>query len=111
MGVVVHNAGQRRAEAGKVGAAVYRIDAVSEAENGLAVAVIILDGHLDNGAVHRLGNINRHRVAHDAVPVKVADEAGDAALEVKRLLQVFSLIDESYLQAFIEISYLAQALA
>ena len=107
MGVVVHNTGQRRTEAGEVGAAVYGINAVGEAENRLAVAVIILDGHLDDGGVQCLGDIDGHLVAHDAVPVKVTHKAGDAAFEVKCLLQVFSLIDDGYLQAFIEIGYLA----
>ena len=42
---VVDGAGQRRAEAGKVRAAVHRVDVVGEAENRFRVGVVVLQRH------------------------------------------------------------------
>ncbi len=52
VGIVVQYPGQRRAEAGKVGATVNGIDAVGKAENRLGEAVIVLERRLGNGAVY-----------------------------------------------------------
>ena len=54
----------KKAETGKMRAAVDGVDAVGEAERGLGKAVVILQGGLDDGAVDGVGDINRLAVAH-----------------------------------------------
>ena len=83
VGVVVQHAGQRGAEAGQVGAAVDRVDAVGKAVGGFVEAVVVLYRHLDHHVAELFLVIHRFAVAHRAVAVQVPDETGDAALEVE----------------------------
>jgi hypothetical protein len=47
----------------------------------------------------------------DTVAVKVADEAGNPALEIECPLLVAFFVDDGYFHAFIEIGHLPQAFA
>ncbi|MBA7609604.1 hypothetical protein ES703_16795 [subsurface metagenome] len=111
MGIVVQHPGQRRAEAGEVGATVNGIDAVGKAEDRLGKAVIVLERRLGNGAVYLFGNVYRVGVADRPAPVQMADEAGDAALKVKGLLALSLFVSEVDFQALVQVGHLANSLA
>ncbi len=80
----VDGAGEGAAEAGEMGAAVDGVDVVGEAEDVLAVAVVVLEGdlHGEGAAVGQeaLGfEVDRLFVEDALAPVEVADEFADAA--------------------------------
>ena len=79
-GVLVDDARERAAEAGKVRAAVALRDVVGEAEDVLVVAVIPLQRGLDDDAVLLGLDVDRLGDQRGALLVDVADEGFDAAL-------------------------------
>ena len=87
-GVVVDDAGQGGAEAGHMAAALFGVDAVGERKDGFVDAVVILHRHLDGGVVDGLFVVERQGLHHPAVAVDIADEVGDAAVEVVGALAV-----------------------
>ena len=84
LGELVERAGQRGAKAHEVGAAVALRDVVGEAEHGLVVAVVPLQGDVDRDPV-ALGGDHDRRVQRLLGAVEVADEGLDPAL-VEQLL-------------------------
>jgi hypothetical protein len=91
-------------------AAVYGIYAVGEAAGVLAETVVILQGSLNDGAVYRFVDIDGLGVPECPGAVEVADEAGDAALEVEGQLIVAPLVTQEYLQALIQVGYLPDSI-
>ena len=79
---------ERGAEAGHVAAAVDRVDVVGEGEDVLGVRVVVLEGDLDGGLPFLALDVDRAWVEDVLVPVQVADEGLDAALEVERALPI-----------------------
>ena len=77
---VVDGAGQRRAEAGKMRAAIDGVDVVGEAENGFRVAVVVLQADLHGHAAALGFHVDRLVVQHLLAAVQVLDEFGDAAV-------------------------------
>jgi hypothetical protein len=78
LGIGVHGAGERVAEAGKVRAPVALGDVVGEGELGLVVAVVPLQRGLDRDPVALLAEHDR-RVERLLAAVEIADELLDAA--------------------------------
>src|SRR3990172_3052879 len=108
-GVVVEDAGEGGAEAGEVGAAVDRVDAVGEGEGGLREAIVVLQRYLHDGAVN--GALHVERVVQGrAVPVEALHERLDAALEVVAHLVAAALVRELDPDALGEERHLAEAL-
>ncbi len=109
--VGVERAGQRRAEAGEVGAALVGVDVVGEAEDRFLVGGVPLHRHLDLAVVGLVLEEDRLAVQRVLVLVEVGDEVDDAALVVEGvLLARRSLVDQLDLEAAGEEGGLAQAL-
>ena len=109
---VVDGAGERRAQAGQVRAAVRGVDGVGEGEDRFVVAVVVLDGGLDQVAFDLLLDIDR-LVQHRAVLVQIANEAPHAALEVEghpARAVVGALVAEFDGQAAVQERHLAETL-
>ena len=108
--VVVDRARERGAEAGKVRAAVDRVDRVGEGENIFGVAVVVLqrdfDIHLLALAFHVDGRIVQRALA----AIQVLHEFGDAAGEAEFGFLAGALVFERDLQALVEEGELAEAL-
>ena len=85
-GVVVERPGQRRPEAGDVGAAVDGVDVVGEGEDVLGVGVVVLERDLDLRRAFAALDVDGPLVEHVLALVQVPDEADEAALEVEALL-------------------------
>jgi hypothetical protein len=81
-GVVVDDAGQRRARPGQVRAAVGGVDGVGEGVLGDGHAVGVLQGHFHVDVLHLLAVVHR-LVERLAVAVQIAHEGAHAALEVE----------------------------
>ncbi len=109
----VDGAGEGAAEAGEVGAAVDGVDVVGEAEQGLGVAVVVLQRHLH--LQHAAGDLARalHQdgfvVQHLLAAVEVADKLGDAAAVAELGGLVSALVAQGDEQAAVEEAELAQA--
>src|SRR4051812_5409947 len=111
--VLVDRAGQRRAEAGQVRAALVRVDVVGEREQRLLVGVVPLQGDLDLADLLRVLDVDDGRMQRlaRALAVQVADEVDDAALVLEaRLEALAALVAEVDLQALREERHLAEAL-
>ena len=114
----VDGAGERRAEAGQVRAAIHGVDVVGEAEDVLRVAVVVLQRHFHGeraGVVGQLAvglEVDRLFVQHRLAAVEVLDEFGDAAgvQELVRLLGIDALVGQGDLEALVQERQLAQAL-
>ena len=93
-------------------AAVHRVDAIGEGEERLAVAVVVLDRHLDVGLLDLLLDMHWLRHHDVAVLVQVPHEGLEAAVEVERhlLLAALALIHQRERQPAIEVRHLADAL-
>ena len=113
----VDGAGERGAEAGEMRAAVDGVDVVGEAEDGLGVAVVVLQRDVDLDAVaqgfHDDGLVVQHRLA----AIEMLDELGDAAGVAELGAAGFAglgvggaLVGERDLKALVEEGHLAQAL-
>ena len=76
-------------------AAVDRVDVVREGEDVLGVRVVVLERDLDRGRAFAPLDVDRAVVERLLVPVEVADERHEAALEVERPLAVHALVDEA----------------
>ncbi len=104
--------GQRRAEAGEVGAAVALGDVVGEAEHVLVVGVVPPHRHLDGDAVALVHE--RHRLVDERrlLPVEPDDEGFQAAVVEHDLLAALdaAVVDEPDRHAGVEEGELAQAL-
>src|SRR5262249_47388160 len=107
----VERRGQRGAEAGKVRAALVRVDVVGEGEDRLLVGGVPLHRDLD-GALLTLGLEVDDLLADGVlVLVEVVDEVADAALEVKLdLAALAALVGERDLEALGQVRGLAEAL-
>ena len=108
--VIVEDAGQGRAEAGQMAAAVDGVDGVGEAKCRLGEAVVVLERGFDGRAVGLLVDVDRPRLEDDALAVEVADEALNAAFEVERELAVVALVEDADPDAFNQVGALAQSL-
>ena len=93
-----------------MGAAVDRVDVVGEREHVLGVGVVVLERDLDGGAALAALDVDRARVEDLLVPVEVADERLEAALEVEGPLAIVALVDERDPDALGQVGRLAEAL-
>ena len=113
-GVGVERAGERRAEAGEVGAALVRVDVVGEREQVLLVGVVPLHRDLDVADLApqflQVDDLLVDRVL-GALRVDVLDEVDDAAVVLEAGLEALAaLVDERDPQALGEERHLAEAL-
>ena len=110
-GVGVQRPGQRRAEAGEVGAALVGVDVVGEAEDRFLVGGVPLHRDLDLAVVGLALEEDGLAVQRVLVLVQVGDEVDDPALVVEAVaLAGAALVDQLDLQAAGEEGGLAQAL-
>ena len=109
--VGVERAGQRRAEAGEVRAALVGVDVVREAEDRLLVGGVPLHRDLDGAVVGVALEVHGLSVQRVLVLVEVGDEVDDAALVLEGLaLPLAALVDEVDAEVAGEERRLAQAL-
>ncbi len=85
-GIIVDGPGEGGAEAGQVSATLLGIDTVSEGKDRLVIAIVVLDGGLDDDAINGLEHVERLFLKHLPVPVDTSDQTGQAAIEVIRPL-------------------------
>ena len=110
-GVGVERPGQRRAEAGEVGAALVGVDVVGEAEDRLLVGAVPLHRDLDLALLFAALEEDDLLVDRILVAVEVADEVLDPALVLEGdAVGLPALVDQLDLQATGEEGRLAQAL-
>src|SRR5688572_2012920 len=112
--VAVDGAGERRAEAGQVRAALVRVDVVGEGEERLLVGVVPLERDLDLADLARVLDVDDllvQRLAR-ALAVQVLDEVDDAAVVLEGGLEALgaALVAEADLQALREERHLAETL-
>ena len=86
LGDVVDRAGERRLEAGEVGAALVGVDVVHEGEGVLVVPVLVLEGEVHLDVVLRRAEGDRLGVQRLLVAVEPLDELDQAALGEEGLL-------------------------
>ena len=109
--VGVQGPGQRRAEAGEVGAALVGVDVVGEAEDRLLVGGVPLHRDLDLALLFAALEVDDLVVHLVLVLVEVADEVLDAALVLEGdAVGLAALVDQLDLQAAGEEGGLAQPL-
>ena len=109
--VGVDRAGERRAEAGEVRAALVRVDVVREGEDGLLIRGVPLHRDLDRPVVGVVLEVDGLAVERVLVLVQVVDEVDDPALVVEGvLLAAGALVEELDLEAAGEERRLAHAL-
>ena len=109
--VGVERPGQRRAEAGEVGAALVGVDVVGEAEDRFLVGGVPLHRDLDLAVVGLALEVDGLAVQRVLVLVEVGDEVDDPALVVEGVaLAGAALVDQLDLQAAGEEGGLAQPL-
>ena len=108
-GVVVKDAGESGAEAGQVGAAVDRVDAVGEGKSGLVEAVVVLNCDLNDGAFDTAFHVER-LVDRAAVLIEAAHERLYAALEVVGNALLGTPVHEVDPDALSQEGHLAEAL-
>ncbi len=108
-GVVVDHPGDRRAQAGHVRTAVYRVDGVGEGVDRFGVGVGVLDGDLDADVVDFLLGVE-DRVQHGAVVVQIAHEGHHPAVEIEGHLAVGALVNKADAHLAGDKSHLAEAL-
>ncbi len=82
-GKIVDRAGDCRAQAGQVGAAVDRVDRVGKRIHRFGIGICVLDGSIDHQAVFHFFLHMHHRVQRFAVAVQVAYEGGDPAFKME----------------------------
>ena len=80
LAVGVDDAGERGLEAGLVHAALGGVDVVCEGDEGLLIAVVVLQGELRDGLALRAGEVDHVLVHGGLVLVEVAHILADAAL-------------------------------
>ena len=78
-GEIIDRARQRRAETGKVRAAVHGVDRVGERKHIFRVAVVVLQRDFDFDRVALAFHVDRGIVQHLLAFVQMLDEFGDAA--------------------------------
>ena len=109
--VLVDDAGQRRAEAAEVRAALVRVDVVGEREDRLLVGGVPLHRDLDRALVELALEGDDLAVDRLLVLVEVGDEVGDAALVVEvGAVALAALVDDRDAQVPGQEGGLAQAL-
>ena len=111
IGVGIHGAGERRAEAREVCAAFVRVDVVGERELNRVVAVVPLQRDLGVDAFTNAVHEHDLLVDHALVLVQVLDERHDAAVVVETVvLAAIAVILERDNEASIQKRQFAQAL-
>ena len=109
--VGVQRPGQRRAEAGEVGASLVGVDVVGEAEDRFLVGGVPLHRDLDHAVLGLALEVDGLLVQRVLVLVEVGDEVDDSALVVEGVaLAGAALVDQLDLQPAGEEGGLAQAL-
>ena len=98
------------AEAGEVRAAVVGVDVVGVAVDALGVAVVPLQGDLDDDAVALAGDVDRLLRQRLLVAVQVLDERDDPALVLEAVLLAVALVVERDQDPAVQERQLAQAL-
>ncbi len=113
----IDGAGKRSPKSRKVRAAVNRVDIVGEAENGLRVAVVVLQGDLDLDVIARGLHHDGLVVQHGLAAVEMLHELRNAAgifefcpARFARLGIRGALIGERDFQALVQEGHLAQSL-
>ena len=116
--VAVQRAGERRAEADQVGAAVDRVDVVREGVDALVVGLVVLERDLDVdgdfapplGEAALAGQADRRAMQRGAAAVQVLDERDQAALVAEVVALAAALVGDLDAQAGVQERELAQAL-
>ena len=116
--VAVQRAGERRAEADQVGAAVDRVDVVREGIDALVVGLVVLerdldvDGDLASPVVEAAvpGQPDRRAVEGGAAAVQVLDEGDQAAFVTEVVALAAAFVVDLDAQAGVQEGELAQAL-
>ncbi len=100
-----------------MGSAVNGVDVIGEAEDRVAVRVVVLQRHFhaECAAVGQLAiafKVDRLIVQHRLALVEQFDELGDAAfeMEILRARRIFALVGQRDLQAFVQERELTQPL-
>src|SRR5882724_10414211 len=101
-------AGERRAEAREVRAALARVDVVGEGEHALLVAVVVLQRDLDFDIALLAFEEHDLRMNRCFVLVQVLHELDDAALEEERVAPAVVLVLDDDLQSAVQERQLAQ---
>jgi hypothetical protein len=110
LGVVVDGARERGAEADEVRPALHRVDVVHEGEDVLHVAVVVLEGELDDDLVPLARMGDGGRVEDGLVLVQVLHEGDDAPLVLEVVLLPRPLVEELDPDALVEERELAEPL-
>ncbi len=92
-GIVVEATREAGAKARQVGAAIDGVHIVGKGKDGFGIAVGVLQGHLDRGAIHLLLDVER-LAQHPTPAIEVAYERLDAALKVKSHLAAIALVGQ-----------------
>src|SRR5581483_2904237 len=108
--VTVDRAGQRRAKADQMGAALDRVDIVGEGKDVLSVAVVPLHGDLDFHAVFFARAMNDFRVHRRFRAVQMLDKRAQPAFVEKLVLLLRALVFDGDLDALVQKRQLAQPL-
>ena len=111
LAVGVDDAGERGLEAGLVHAALGGVDIVCEGDEGLLIAVVVLQGELRDGLALRAGEVDHVLVHGGLVLVEVAHILADAALvaEDVPLLPALALVADVDGEAGVQKGLLAHA--
>ena len=111
MGIVVDHPGERRFEAGLMGAALGGVDVVGKREDVFVITVVILHGHFCHVVLPLGGQIDHFRMERGLIPVQMLHKLPDAAL-IAHLIDpdvfVIPLVGESDGDAGIEEGLLPQ---
>jgi len=81
---VIEDAGQGRPEARQVAAAVNGVGAVGKGDNQFVVAIVVLHGRFDGGAVNLLGHVDNAGVDLCPAPVQIGGRSWLCTLEIER---------------------------
>src|SRR3984957_8786718 len=109
-GEIVDRARKRRAEPGKMRAAVDGIDGVGKGENIFAVGVVVLQGDFDFYRAAFPFNVDGRIVQRGFSAIKMLDEFGDAPGKAEFGAFFAALIGQRNFQAFVEKGQLAKTL-
>gem|GEM_PF-3013778 len=91
--------------------AVSGVGAVGEGEDQLAVAVVVLQGHVHPVPVDPLAHRDDAGADHLLVPVQMPHQAGDSPFKVEHQLLVGPLVADAYLQLGLQVGQFAQMLS
>ncbi len=107
--ISVDGAREGALEAGDMGAAVHGVDAVSVAQDGLVVAIVMLHRDLDADVFLGVFEVDRHKVESLAGRVELLNVSRDASLEVEGVGFAGALILDDDGKALVEVGKFLEA--